>query len=771
MAREISGLGLGAATACVVLVGTLHWHALADAWLDILVKPRFVEIAVMVLLDSLLALLVVASIGRIWRAFNGARLEVRRDQGRREAFLVLKSRYAGIFSRDDEAINGLASTLAFGGPMMVRLKTWWGGLYNGIVAPIGDQFIWSQLSKRSQGNDLGGVRLVKVLTAPIQDVDRFQLSETATESLTLRANQKTFTVAAGIRAALYSIAFGSQPIDYLKRASQEAGAIESLVHTSYFADATTRQVLYEAIAGKSAPLQIPTVATTVEAPRFALLERVWAIGVCLVSASLAFFLYTLLQPIQFQTMLASAVARSNFLAATYADPEKPYRLLHDLAAHRYIQQARDLVAQVQQYDDRKVARAAIAMGLLKSGAAEEGRRIVVDLLTLGPTRSELPLGTLGPDTPLPSLGDSAIARSLGMFAMSSEAVAFINSFDGDLARKKLATEVLSGAVLGKHFEMLPHWTEPSGAGIDRPEIVAQAIESMCADPLSPTDPVADEVVAARIKRDQRCGVAFDLPTALATISEAPVRVNAAGDLARFLASNGKANEANALLSAERSAFPRFKRAALEGLAIHHVRYALAFMDIGDFDTARAIMSSIESVGGEKFKDDSSESVADDRSARERAIAWARLGDADRAIAWWEKLPEEMSELETKLQTLLEMTAHLSRLGKRMPSSERIGHRRAEDAQRWSRMTEVYVAIGEYDSLARTSNRWRRGNTLDAISDRAGLIDDPNQRSLAYERIAERMIEIGMPRTAMSVAARCQPVEQVSVLGAAAAHSP
>jgi hypothetical protein len=57
----------------------------------------------------------------------------------------------------------------------------------------------------------------------------------------------------------------------------------------------------------------------------------------------------------------------------------------------------------------------------------------------------------------------------------------------------------------------------------------------------------------------------------------------------------------------------------------------------------------------------------------------------------------------------------------------------------------------------------RARTLDVIGTQVLQIDDPNQRSIAYERIAGRLLDLGMPRSALAMATLCQPVGQVAIL--------
>lgn len=741
----------------------LHWRIASTGWLDIISAPRLAEIMITLLLDVGLFLLLVASSGRLLRSTYGQLRENQLNRLRDTTFEALRSRYIGIHSAEDEAINGLGSTLAFGGPMMVRLRSWWGGLYNRLVAPIGDQFIWKVLSRRAQGNDIAGIRLEKVLSAPVPNAQHVDLGDQASESLVRQANTRLADVASGLRGALYAVAFNAQPIEYLRVASQKAGAVESLVHTGYFTNTSVRERIGAALLGHASAAEVASTVTAPQTPRFTLLTVVWATGIGMAALLLSWQLVALLKPLQPRTMIATAVAQSGFLAATYSDPEQPYELVRALASHGHVSDAERLVSQVQMFDDSKTARAALAVGLRSAGRATEGIQVLLELSNAKATKPTLPQGSYGPDAPQPSMGDLAIARALGQYGMSSEALAFVSLFDGDRVQKQLAVAVLEGLVLSNQVSLLGKWIEPSEAAVSNPELVARALELTCEDPFDMQARMSSEVDAARLKRDLRCGRGMDVAEELVKLQHAPARVLAACDVARLWAAQGRNNDAAKMLSHEYESFPKFKRHPLEGLAVHHVRYATAFFDIGKPEQARQIMEAIETLRGERFKDGTSEATADDDSEADRALLWARLGDTERALRWWDKLPEDMSELETKFRLLSRITAELSRTAQTSPVLEPLSRQRDVDAPRWLRMASVFAAIGAYDGATESRSRLQQARTLSDIGEKARKIDSPEQRSNANAHIAERYLDIGMPRAALSLAGLCQPVDQIQIL--------
>jgi hypothetical protein len=211
--------------------------------------------------------------------------------------------------------------------------------------------------------------------------------------------------------------------------------------------------------------------------------------------------------------------------------------------------------------------------------------------------------------------------------------------------------------------------------------------------------------------------------------------------------------------AEQAAFPSFKRHPLEGLAIHHVRYAEALLDIGRAREARAIMSSIETIGGEPFVVQDTKHVAVDMSQPDRARVWARLGDVPRAMHWWNELPEPLDSLDDKLDVLVTLTGALARAQVALPNRHLFTQQR-EDEERWYRIVSVFAAVGEYDGQMSRLGPLERARSLEQLQRLSQSIDDPRQKSRAYAAIARRMLEAGMPRAALAISAKARPGDQV-----------
>jgi len=178
-----------------------------------------------------------------------------------EAFLEFGERWLGIWSSEDEAINGLRGSLRLSGQVMPRLAVpnqrvfisdrvvqfnrrivrWIiAPLYNRLVAPNGDEFLWVRISKSAQGHDRPGCTLSTVTEGPIplpsfrypaipESLDR-SLIEGANAKLDKRAG----TILTQARSALSQYAWGSSSMPALVGSQSSVMHGDELVHTSYF---------------------------------------------------------------------------------------------------------------------------------------------------------------------------------------------------------------------------------------------------------------------------------------------------------------------------------------------------------------------------------------------------------------------------------------------------------------------------------------------------------------------------------------------------------
>jgi hypothetical protein len=179
---------------------------------------------------------------------------------KRRAFEAHSKYYLGIWSPNDEAINGLTATLLLEGKVapkwqpdarrgllrrVLDLATWpIRSLYNAIFARAADELIWSQVATHLQGNDTSGFEVGFVsrhpnsLSAgwpPIPDeLDRL---------LVAKANEGAATILASLRTALgMSVTAGPGSPNIITGMAAQIN-FRDLVHTSYYASEPIQDLL------------------------------------------------------------------------------------------------------------------------------------------------------------------------------------------------------------------------------------------------------------------------------------------------------------------------------------------------------------------------------------------------------------------------------------------------------------------------------------------------------------------------------------------------
>jgi WD40 repeat protein len=204
----------------------------------------------------------------VFVALRAVRIEaksVRREHRvKHEAFLQFGDRWLGIWSSEDEAINGLRGSLRLSGQVIPRInvpkkrvfvsdrivqfhrgivRNIVAPIFNRLIAPSGDDFLWGRISKTAQGHDRPGCALTDVTEGPLglpdfrypaipEDIDR-ALIQTANERLDVRAG----TILTRARSALSQYAWGSAGLPVLLNAGPGEESVmhgDELVHTSYF---------------------------------------------------------------------------------------------------------------------------------------------------------------------------------------------------------------------------------------------------------------------------------------------------------------------------------------------------------------------------------------------------------------------------------------------------------------------------------------------------------------------------------------------------------
>ena len=189
-----------------------------------------------------------------WLEYSLERFQFHREAfSDRAAMREFGSRWLGLYSKDDEAINGLKTTLklqrefvprrsvpkpVFRSERMMmasipmrKLGNW---LFNKSLAPLGDRFITSQLARGAQGNDRPGTAVSEVTTGPVPFEGGYPpIPEPIDARLVALADEQAREVVPELRGMLGKLA--SSEAQLLERGTMDTYA-DALIHTSYFAD-------------------------------------------------------------------------------------------------------------------------------------------------------------------------------------------------------------------------------------------------------------------------------------------------------------------------------------------------------------------------------------------------------------------------------------------------------------------------------------------------------------------------------------------------------
>jgi hypothetical protein len=180
-------------------------------------------------------------------------------------FAMFHERGLVVWSPDDEAINGLTSTLALSGDIVPRLPkaqgNWWKRVvrtfaapirmvFNLFFAPIADLFIWQSVTDRLQGSDFPGWELAMVSNSPCPDVGRWgSLEKPIAQRLLDQANTFASKTVANMRAILGLASQGGHDRTNVLIGLRSQLTFEELIHTSYFRDPDVLTLICNWIAG------------------------------------------------------------------------------------------------------------------------------------------------------------------------------------------------------------------------------------------------------------------------------------------------------------------------------------------------------------------------------------------------------------------------------------------------------------------------------------------------------------------------------------------
>jgi hypothetical protein len=164
------------------------------------------------------------------------------------AWQTYGEKWLGVSAVEDEAINGLASTLGFRGDIMPRMSSWGNSpiarvanslatpfrvVYNRLVAPIGDQFIWDRVARRLQGTDTAASRLDSVGRGPVPSARTPALPDKLNFELRDFANRELARTLATVRDVLGIQSAQPDLPDFVARV-QRMLSWNELIHNSYF---------------------------------------------------------------------------------------------------------------------------------------------------------------------------------------------------------------------------------------------------------------------------------------------------------------------------------------------------------------------------------------------------------------------------------------------------------------------------------------------------------------------------------------------------------
>ena len=180
---------------------------------------------------------------------------------RNQAFVEFGARWLGIWSRHDEAINGLRASLKLGGRIAPRIEVsgvtvfdfdrrmrtyrffarWFvAPVFNLLVSRPSDRLIWRSISRGVQGNDRPGCLVSDISPGPIvpRNIEWEELPESYDDRLVEQSNkfliERSKTLLPQLREVLSQLAWTRPDQLSLLLNSEMSFEGNELVHTSYF---------------------------------------------------------------------------------------------------------------------------------------------------------------------------------------------------------------------------------------------------------------------------------------------------------------------------------------------------------------------------------------------------------------------------------------------------------------------------------------------------------------------------------------------------------
>jgi hypothetical protein len=189
-------------------------------------------------------------------------------------------RWLGLWHTADEAINGLRLSVALSGEIIPRrhrlyhafafpalsmlfapLALILNPIFNRILAPAGDRFVWKRIKNSATGNDRPGTYAREIEKSPLLDSDALpSLPPRIETALTEAADRATQASAPRLRQLLGRLSSGLGK--GLAMEVQQSGLSgRELIHTSYFDDPDVTQLIALHLAERSRqPTELPVPA-------------------------------------------------------------------------------------------------------------------------------------------------------------------------------------------------------------------------------------------------------------------------------------------------------------------------------------------------------------------------------------------------------------------------------------------------------------------------------------------------------------------------------
>lgn len=218
----------------------------------------------LLLLSALAAVTLIYLTYRIAKALIVARHVAKGQQTEHRAMAIYGPRWLGLWSTDDEAINGLKNSVGFDArfsPQFYRSEEHAGATrrllripirvvgwcYDTFVSRPLDIFISDRIAWRLQGNNMAARILTAVTPTPIIDFHCNPLPAETSLALTERADAHAAATLRKVRKAFGITAYENEDTPVVVRSIASELTFQELVHTSYFDHPDIRSRLAEHI--------------------------------------------------------------------------------------------------------------------------------------------------------------------------------------------------------------------------------------------------------------------------------------------------------------------------------------------------------------------------------------------------------------------------------------------------------------------------------------------------------------------------------------------